>query len=46
MILNEYCEYIRNPLAEAKARVVVVPPGGSWTTLRRFAKNAATLSCV
>jgi hypothetical protein len=36
MKLNEYCEYIRNPLAEAKARVVTVPPGESWTTLRRF----------
>lgn len=36
MTLIEYCEYIRNPLAEAKARVVTVPPGESWTTLRRF----------
>jgi len=36
MTLNEYCEYIRNPLAEAKARVVTVPPGESWTALRRF----------
>ena len=36
MTVNEYCEYIRNPLAEAKARVVIVPPGESWTALRRF----------
>ncbi len=35
MTLSEYCEYIRNPLAEAKARVVIVPPG-DWTALRRF----------
>ena len=39
MILNEYCEYIRNPLAEAKARVVIVPPGESWTALRRFCQE-------
>ena len=36
MLLNEYCEYIWNPLAEAKARVVIVPSGESWTALRRF----------
>ncbi|WP_136523553.1 BREX-4 system phosphatase PglZ [Geomonas ferrireducens] len=36
MTLNEYCEYIRNPLSNAKARVVIVPPGESSTTLRRF----------
>lgn len=35
MTLNQYCEYIRDPLAEAKVRVVIVPPG-DWTTLRRF----------
>ena len=35
MTLNEYCQYIRNPLAEAKARVVIVPLR-DWTTLRRF----------
>ncbi|WP_306549124.1 BREX-4 system phosphatase PglZ [Desulfobulbus sp.] len=39
MTLNEYCEYIRNPLAEAKARVVTVPPGESWTALRRFCQE-------
>lgn len=39
MTLNEYCEYIRNPLAEAKARVVIVPPGESWTALRRFSQE-------
>ncbi len=39
MTLNEYCEYIRNPLAEAKARVVIVPPGESWTALRRFCQE-------
>lgn len=36
MILNEFCEYIRNPLATAKARVVLLPPGDTWTALRRF----------
>lgn len=36
MTLNDYIEYIRNPLADAKARVVIVPPGEDWTTLRRF----------
>jgi|GEM_PF-986129 len=36
MTLNEYCEYIKNPLAEAKVRVVTVPPGENWTKLRRF----------
>lgn len=35
MTLSEYYEYIRNPLAEVKARVVIVPPG-DWTALRRF----------
>lgn len=39
MTLNEYCEYIRNPLAEAKARVVIVPPGESWTALRQFCQE-------
>lgn len=39
MTLNEYCEYIRNPLAEAKARVLIVPPGESWTVLRRFCQE-------
>lgn len=39
MTLNEYCEYIRNPLAEAKARVVSLPPGESWTELRRFCQK-------
>lgn len=36
MTLNEYCEYIKNPLAEVKARVLFMPPGESWTALRRF----------
>lgn len=35
MTLSEYCEYIRNPLAKAQARVVIVPPE-DWTELRRF----------
>jgi hypothetical protein len=35
MTLSEYCEYIRNPLGEAKARVVIVHQG-DWTALRRF----------
>jgi hypothetical protein len=39
MKMNEYCEYIRNPLSEAKARVVVIPPGESWTALRRFCQE-------
>ncbi len=39
MTLNEYFEYIRNPLAESKARVVIVPPGESWTALRRFCQE-------
>lgn len=36
MMLNEYYGYIRNPLAEAKVRVVTVPLEESWTSLRRF----------
>jgi hypothetical protein len=36
MILNEYWEYVKNPLAVERAQVVVVPPGESWTALRRF----------
>jgi hypothetical protein len=36
MTLNEYCECIRNSRWEAKSRVVNVPPGESWTALRRF----------
>jgi hypothetical protein len=43
MTLNEYCEYIRNPLAEAKARVVIVPPGESWTALRRFCQECGDI---
>ncbi|MDD2466404.1 MAG: BREX-4 system phosphatase PglZ [Desulfobulbus sp.] len=43
MTLNEYCEYIRNPLAEAKARVVTVPPGESWTALRRFCQERGSV---
>lgn len=39
MTLNDYIEYIRNPLAEAKARVVIVHPGEDWTTLRRFCQE-------
>ena len=39
MTLSEYCEYIGNPLGEAKTRVVIVPPGESWTALRRFCKE-------
>lgn len=36
MTVDEYCEYIRNPHAKTKARVLIMPPGESWTTLRRF----------
>ncbi len=39
MTLNEYYEYLRNPLAEAKARVVIVPSGESWTELRLFCQQ-------
>ncbi|MDA8083854.1 MAG: BREX-4 system phosphatase PglZ [Nitrospiraceae bacterium] len=39
MTLSEYCEYIRNPLAEAKARVMTMPPGENWTALRRFCQE-------
>ena len=39
MTLNEYIEYIRNPLADAKARVVIMPPGESWTAVRRFCQE-------
>ncbi len=43
MTLNEYIEYIKNPLAVARARVVLVPPGESWTTLRRFCKERGNI---
>jgi len=36
MTMDEYCEYIRDPLADAKTRVLTLPPGESWTTLRGF----------
>lgn len=39
MKLNGYFEYMRNPLAEAKVRVVAVPPGETWTALRRFCQE-------
>jgi len=39
MTLNEFCEYIRDPLAEPKARVVIMPPGEGWTSLRRFSQQ-------
>jgi len=39
MTLNEYFKYIGDPLAGAKARVVIVPPGESWTALRGFCKE-------
>jgi len=39
MTLAEYCEYIRNPIAEAKMRVLTMPPGESWTALRRFCQE-------
>jgi hypothetical protein len=42
MTLNEYCEYIRNPLAEQKARVVIVP-SEDWTALRRFYQEQGVL---
>jgi len=39
MKLNEYWEYVRNPLAVSKARVVVIPPGEGWTAVRRFSQE-------
>jgi hypothetical protein len=39
MTLNEYCEYVNDPPAGARARVVIVPPGESWTALRRFCQK-------
>ncbi len=39
MTLNEYCECIRNSRWESKARVVIVPPGESWTALRGFCRE-------
>lgn len=36
MTLAEYCDYVGNPLAEARMRVVTISPGESWTALRRF----------
>ena len=39
MKLNDYIEYLGNPLAAAKARAVIVPPGENWTTLRRFCQE-------
>ncbi len=43
MTLNEYIDYIRNPLANANARVVFIPPGEDWTTLRRFYQERGNL---
>ena len=39
MTLNEYIEYINNDLADAKARVVILPPGEGWTKLRLFCQE-------
>ena len=39
MTLAEYRAYMMNPLAEAKVRVVTMPPGESWTALRRFCQE-------
>ncbi|MBT3194524.1 MAG: BREX-4 system phosphatase PglZ [Victivallales bacterium] len=41
MTVDEYCEYIsnRDPLADPKARVVALPSGEAWTTLRLFYKE-------
>ncbi len=43
MTLSEYFLYIKNPLASAKARVVTLPPGESWTELRLFCKERGDL---
>lgn len=40
MTLKEYVEYIRNPLTEAKSRVVIVPPGERLTTIHRLLKES------
>ncbi len=39
MKLIEYCEYIRNPLAEEKIRAVTIPTRENWTMLRRFCQE-------
>ncbi len=39
MILNEYFKYIENPSKTAKARVLVLPRGNAWITLRRFCQE-------
>lgn len=36
MTPEEYCEYICNPIAEPKTRVVIVSQSENWTSLRRF----------
>lgn len=36
MTVDEYCVYITDPLADRKTRVLTIPPGESWTMLRRF----------
>lgn len=43
MRLKEYIEYIKNPLSEAKSRVVVVHPGESLTALHRFLKEYGSI---
>lgn len=43
MRLNEYIEYIKNPLAEAKSRLVIVHPGENLTTLHRFLKGRGSI---
>jgi hypothetical protein len=36
MTVTEYCQYIRNPIADPKPRVLVISAGEGWTKLRRF----------
>jgi len=39
MMLNDYIDYIKNPLAEKKPKVVIVPPGETLSSLHRFLKE-------
>lgn len=39
MTVNDYIEYLRHPLADTNPRVVIVPSGECWTTLRRFCQE-------
>ena len=42
MKLTNYIEYIKNPLSEAKSRVVIIHPGEELTSLHRFLKESGS----